>query len=49
MSWDAERYLSFGEARQRPAVELIARIPLAAPDRFMERHNPHAYRTPGAT
>lgn len=36
MAWDVARYLSFGEARQRPAIDLIARIPLTAPDAIVD-------------
>lgn len=31
MAWDAAQYLQFAAPRQRPAVELIAHIPLATP------------------
>lgn len=31
MSWDPNRYLQYEEPRLRPALELLARIPLAAP------------------
>ncbi len=32
MSWDPERYLSFGAERLRAAADLLARVPLTAPD-----------------
>lgn len=31
MSWDPDRYLGFHDLRLRPAVDLLARIPLVAP------------------
>jgi trans-aconitate 2-methyltransferase len=31
MSWDPGRYLQYEDARLRPALELLARVPLAAP------------------
>jgi trans-aconitate 2-methyltransferase len=30
LSWDPERYLIFGDQRTRPAIDLLARVPLAA-------------------
>lgn len=36
MGWDATRYLSFGAARLRPALDLINRIPLDAPARIVD-------------
>jgi trans-aconitate 2-methyltransferase len=36
MSWDPERYLAFGDHRTRPAVDLLARIPLTAPGRIAD-------------
>ena len=36
MSWDPERYLAFGDHRTRPAVDLLARVPLAAPVRVAD-------------
>jgi trans-aconitate 2-methyltransferase len=29
LTWDPERYLSFGDQRTRPALDLLARVPLA--------------------
>ena len=31
MSWNPEGYLAFGDERTRPAADLLARVPLAAP------------------
>jgi trans-aconitate 2-methyltransferase len=36
MSWNPERYLAFGGERTRPAVDLLARVPLAAPARVAD-------------
>jgi trans-aconitate 2-methyltransferase len=36
MSWNPERYLAFGDHRTRPAVDLLARVPLEAPARVVD-------------
>lgn len=36
MSWNPERYLAFGDERTRPAVDLLARVPLAEPARIAD-------------
>lgn len=36
MSWNPERYLAFGDHRTRPAIDLLARIALAAPARVAD-------------
>ena len=36
MSWNPDLYLSFGDHRLRPALDLMARIPLAAPRRIVD-------------
>ena len=36
MSWNPDLYLAFGDHRLRPALDLIARIPLAAPERVVD-------------
>jgi trans-aconitate 2-methyltransferase len=36
MSWHPERYLAFGDERTRPAADLLARVPLAAPGRVAD-------------
>jgi len=36
MSWHPERYLAFGDERTRPAADLLARVPLAAPARIAD-------------
>ncbi len=36
MSWDPEQYLAFGDHRLRPALDLIARVPLAAPRHIVD-------------
>ena len=36
MSWNPDLYLAFGDHRLRPALDLIARIPLAAPKRVVD-------------
>jgi trans-aconitate 2-methyltransferase len=36
MSWHPEPYLAFGDERTRPAADLLARVPLAAPARIAD-------------
>jgi len=36
MSWNPDLYLAFGDHRLRPALDLMARIPLAAPKRIVD-------------
>jgi len=36
MTWNPERYLAFGGERTRPAVDLLARVPLARPARVAD-------------
>ena len=36
MAWDPKTYLAFGAERTRPASDLLARIPLAAPNRVAD-------------
>jgi len=36
MSWNPDLYLSFSDARLRPALELLARIPLESPERIVD-------------
>ena len=36
MSWHPERYLAFDDHRTRPAADLLARVPLAAPERVVD-------------
>jgi trans-aconitate 2-methyltransferase len=36
MTWTPERYLAFGDERTRPAVDLLARVPLARPARVAD-------------
>ena len=36
MSWNPDLYLAFGDHRLRPALDLVARIPLEAPQRIVE-------------
>jgi trans-aconitate 2-methyltransferase len=36
VSWDPEVYLKFATERTRPAIELLARVPLRAPSRVMD-------------
>jgi trans-aconitate 2-methyltransferase len=36
VSWNPERYLAFGDHRTRPAVDLLARVALAAPARVAD-------------
>ena len=36
MTWDPDIYLKFGSERTRPAVELLARVPIAAPGRVID-------------
>lgn len=36
MTWDPDQYLAFGDHRLRPALELLARIPLRAPARVVD-------------
>ncbi len=36
MSWNPDLYLAFGDHRLRPALDLMARVPLAAPRRIVD-------------
>jgi trans-aconitate 2-methyltransferase len=36
MSWHPERYLAFDDHRTRPAADLLARVPLLAPERVVD-------------
>lgn len=36
MSWDPTQYLKFAGERLRPAVDLLARVPLASPERVVD-------------
>src|SRR5262245_32658159 len=36
MNWNPDVYLTFGEERTRPAVELAARVPVSAPARVID-------------
>ena len=36
MTWDPERYLAFGDERTRPALDLLARVPLARSERIAD-------------
>jgi trans-aconitate 2-methyltransferase len=36
MSWHPERYLAFDDHRSRPAADLLARVPLRAPERVVD-------------
>jgi trans-aconitate 2-methyltransferase len=36
MTWNPERYLAFGDQRTRPAVDLLARVPLASAARIAD-------------
>jgi trans-aconitate 2-methyltransferase len=36
MGWQPERYLAFDDHRTRPAADLLARVPLAAPERVVD-------------
>ena len=36
MSWHPERYLAFDDHRTRPAADLLARVPLSAPERVVD-------------
>jgi trans-aconitate 2-methyltransferase len=36
MTWDPDTYLKFGNERTRPALELLARVPIAAPERAID-------------
>ena len=36
MSWNPERYLTFGDQRTRPAVDLLARVVLSAPEQLAD-------------
>jgi trans-aconitate 2-methyltransferase len=36
MSWHPERYLAFDDHRTRPAADLLARVPLRAPERVID-------------
>ena len=31
MSWDPDQYLAYADLRLRPALDLLARVPVAAP------------------
>jgi hypothetical protein len=35
-TWQPERYLTFAEQRARPALDLLARVPLANPTRIAD-------------
>ena len=35
-AWDPAQYLRFGDERLRPALDMIGRIPLAAPKRVVD-------------
>ena len=35
MTWNPEQYLRFADARLRPALDLLARVDLAAPARVV--------------
>jgi trans-aconitate methyltransferase len=50
MTWDPDIYLKFGGERTRPAVELLARVPIAAPARVRARlREAYPRRADGAT
>lgn len=36
MSWDPTQYLKFAGERLRPAVDLLSRIPIAAPESVVD-------------
>ncbi len=36
MTWQPQRYLAFDDHRTRPAADLLARVPLAAPERVVD-------------
>jgi trans-aconitate 2-methyltransferase len=36
MSWQPQRYLAFDDHRTRPGTDLLARVPLAAPERVVD-------------
>jgi trans-aconitate 2-methyltransferase len=36
MTWDPQQYMKFGAERTRPAAELLARVPLASPQRVID-------------
>jgi len=36
LSWNPERYLAFGDQRTRPAIDLLARVPLASATRIAD-------------
>ena len=36
MSWDPSQYLKFGNERLRPALDLLARVPLDAPQALVD-------------
>jgi trans-aconitate 2-methyltransferase len=36
MSWQPQRYLAFDDHRTRPAADLLARVPLAVPERVVD-------------
>ena len=36
MTWQPERYLAFADQRTRPALDLLARVPLAHPARVAD-------------
>ena len=36
MTWDPSQYLAYGDLRLRPGLDLLARVPLDAPDRVVD-------------